>query len=68
VGWAWVRGHAGDARNEYAHHLAVRAAKKQTSSEGLAPSGFREWLEREREERERYLDFFEFAPPGKGPD
>jgi ribonuclease HI len=63
VEWIWVRGHAGHPRNEYANHLAVRAAKTQSRSEGLAPSGFQEWLEGEREARERYLDFFEDLPP-----
>jgi ribonuclease HI len=65
VEWVWVRGHAGNPRNEYAHYLAMRAAKEQTASGGLAPSGFQQWLEEERENRERYLDFFEFAPPGE---
>jgi ribonuclease HI len=65
IEWVWVRGHAGHPRNEYANHLAVRAAKEQTQSGGLVPSGFEEWLNREREQRERYLDFFEFAPPGQ---
>jgi ribonuclease HI len=65
VEWVWVRGHAGNPRNEYAHHLAMEAARKQTSSGGLTPSGFQQWLERERDEKERYLDFYEFAPPGE---
>jgi len=26
VTWTWVRGHAGHAKNEYANHLATRAA------------------------------------------
>jgi ribonuclease HI len=68
VTWVWVRGHAGNPRNEYAHHLAMEAARKQTSSGGLRPSGFQEWLERERDEKERYLDFYEFAPPGEQGD
>lgn len=63
VRWVWVRGHAGHPRNEYANDLAIRAARKQDDSGGLRPSGFQEWLDREREESERYLDFFEFAPP-----
>ncbi len=63
--WEWVRGHAGHARNEYANHLATRAAREQTDSGGLRPSEFVEWLNRERDERERYLDFYEFAPPGQ---
>lgn len=63
VEWAWVRGHAGDPRNEYADHLAVGAARRQDASGGLVPSGFEAWLEREREERGRYLDYFELAAP-----
>lgn len=63
VEWVWVRGHAGDPRNEYAHHLAVRAARELDDSGGARPSGFLEWLESERETHQRYMDFFEFAPP-----
>lgn len=66
VDWRWVRGHAGHPQNEYANHLATRAAKDQTSSHGLVESGFVAWLEEEREKRERYLDFFEFQPPEEG--
>ena len=65
VEWEWVRGHAGHPRNEYANHLAIRAAKEQTHSGGLQPSDFVDWLNQERDERERYLDFYEFAPPGQ---
>jgi ribonuclease HI len=63
VEWVWVRGHAGHAKNEYVNDLAVQAAREQTASEGLVPSGFQDWLEREREARGRYLDYTEFAPP-----
>jgi ribonuclease HI len=64
VDWTWVRGHAGHPRNEYANHLAVRAAKEQDASNGLQESGFSAWLGRERK-RGRYLDFVESAmPPG----
>ena len=62
VTWRWVRGHAGHPRNEYANHLATRAARDQNASRGLVASGFRDWLEAERE-RGRYLDFFEHLPP-----
>ncbi len=58
----WVRGHAGHPRNEYANHLATRAAKDRSASGGLVPSGFEEWLATERD-RGRYLDFEESAPP-----
>ncbi len=62
VDWQWVRGHAGHPQNEYANHLATRAAKKLADSGGLVASGFQAWLEEQRE-KGRYLDFFEFAPP-----
>jgi ribonuclease HI len=61
--WSWVRGHAGDPRNEYANHLAVRAARTLGDSGGLVPSGFSVWLERERDARDRFTDFFEDLPP-----
>jgi ribonuclease HI len=64
VEWRWVRGHTGHPRNEYANHLATRAAKELNSSQGLVDSGFGAWLEKQRDERERYLDFFEDLPPG----
>lgn len=63
VRWEWVRGHAGHPQNEYANHLATRAAADQSDSGGLVDSGFVAWLERERELRQRYLDFFEAEPP-----
>jgi ribonuclease HI len=42
--WEWVRGHDGHPQNEWANELATRAAAAQTSSGGLVPSGFDEWL------------------------
>ena len=54
VEWRWVRGHAGHAQNEYANDLAVRAASELTSSNGLVPSHFDEWIH-ERSERGRPL-------------
>jgi ribonuclease HI len=48
VSWRWVRGHAGDPKNEYADHLAVRAATEQRTSQGAVDSGFLEWLDRKR--------------------
>jgi ribonuclease HI len=42
--WNWVRGHNGQPQNEYANHLATRAAADQSSSNGLAPSEFDTWL------------------------
>jgi ribonuclease HI len=48
VQWTWVRGHRGHAKNEYANDLAVKAAREQTASDGIVPSGFDEWLEAKR--------------------
>lgn len=67
VDWRWVRGHAGHPQNEYANDIAIRAARQQTASPGLVPSGFVEWLEEQREKRQRYMDFFEVAPPADVP-
>jgi ribonuclease HI len=44
ISWKWVRGHDGHAQNEYANHLATRAAADQTHSAGLEVSGFEAWL------------------------
>ena len=46
--WRWVRGHDGNVQNEYANHLATRAAAEQTASGGLVESDFDSWLERSR--------------------
>jgi ribonuclease HI len=48
VQWTWVRGHKGHAKNEYANDLAVKAAREQTSSDGIVPSGFDAWLTAKR--------------------
>jgi ribonuclease HI len=61
IEWKWVRGHAGHPQNEYANHLATRAAKEQTHSNGLVPSGFGEWLAQQREKYDKYLMFDETA-------
>jgi ribonuclease HI len=42
--WRWVAGHAGHPQNEYANHLATRAAAEQSSSGGLRPSEFEVWV------------------------
>lgn len=54
--WAWVRGHQGHAKNEFANDLAVRAATEQTTSDGAMPSDFATWLAAERKKK-RYLDY-----------
>lgn len=41
--WRWVRGHAGHPQNEYANHLATRAAAEQNRSTGLQESAFEAW-------------------------
>lgn len=48
VKWQWVRGHDGHPQNEYANHLATRAAREQTTSEGPVPSLYVEWLAAQR--------------------
>jgi len=66
IRWVWVRGHAGDPRNEYVDALARRAATQLSVVAEPVPSGFEDWLQRERDEKDRYLDYFEFAPPDGG--
>ena len=63
VSWEWVKGHAGDPRNEYVNALAQQAASELSAVPTPIPSGFEQWLESEREAG-RCLDYFEFAPPG----
>lgn len=58
----WVRGHAGHPENEFANHLATRAAREASSSEGLVPSSFTGWLEGERA-KGRYLQYDPDRPP-----
>ncbi|MES2525084.1 MAG: ribonuclease H [Gemmatimonadota bacterium] len=41
--WVWVKGHAGHPQNEYANHLATRAAAEQSATDGLVPSSFEVW-------------------------
>jgi ribonuclease HI len=61
IHWRWVKGHAGHPQNEYANHLATRAAAKQDGSGGLVPSRFAEWIT-EEQEKERYLNFVPMPP------
>jgi len=51
--WKWVRGHNGQPQNEYANHLATRAAADQTGSSGLCASQFNEWIELQKSTRLR---------------
>ncbi|MEX2180172.1 MAG: ribonuclease H [Gemmatimonadaceae bacterium] len=48
VNWQWVRGHDGHPQNEYANHLATRAAREQSNSAGPVPSLYVEWLAAQR--------------------
>jgi ribonuclease HI len=48
VEWRWVRGHAGHPQNEYANHLATRAAAQRSQSDGLVESEFDAWLAAQR--------------------
>ena len=56
VTWRWVRGHDGHAQNEYANHLATRAAATQTASGGLVNSEFDAWLSAQREKGAQHAD------------
>ena len=40
----WVRGHRGHPQNEYANHLATRAAASQDAARELVTSDFERWL------------------------
>lgn len=53
---AWVRGHSGHPKNEYANDLAMRAAREQETSAGIVDSGFGDWLASERAAG-RYVDY-----------
>ena len=48
VEWQWVRGHDGHPQNEYANHLATRAAREQSRSDGAVPSLYEEWVADQR--------------------
>jgi ribonuclease HI len=56
VQWAWVRGHAGHPKNEYADMLAVTAAREQKTTEGTVESGFVEWLAG-KQAKGKYVDY-----------
>ncbi|MBI1809968.1 MAG: ribonuclease HI [Gemmatimonadetes bacterium] len=60
VAWRWVKGHDGHAQNEYANHLATRAAADQTHSDGLVPSAFETWLAATRAKGAKHGDPFPF--------
>ena len=52
----WVRGHDGHPQNEYANYLATRAAREQTTSNGLVSSGFDEWIAAERAKKRMQVE------------
>ena len=56
--WAWVRGHRGHPKNEYANDLAVKAAKEQITSKAAVESEFLAWLEAKRAKKH----FVEYDP------
>lgn len=60
VRFRWVRGHAGDAKNEYADALAVKAAEMQQTSQAAVPSEFGAWLAARRTKGQ----FTDFDPDG----
>ena len=64
VAWRWVRGHAGHAQNEYANHLATRAADQQDSSTGLVASEFESWYERTTSRGAKHADPVPFPDAG----
>lgn len=61
--WDWVRGHNGQPQNEYANHLATRAAAEQSNSGGLRPSDFDSWLAEWRTKKNGSRDMAPFPNP-----
>ena len=61
IEWRWVRGHAGDPKNEYVNHLAIEAARRQKNSSGLVHSGFDDWI-KAQQEKDRFVEFFDLPP------
>ena len=64
ISWKWVRGHNGHAQNEYANHLATRAAAEQTHSSGLQTSDFELWLAAARAKGAKHADPSPFPDAG----
>lgn len=66
--WKWVRGHNGQPQNEYANHLATRAAAEQTGSGGFRASQFDDWIQLQKStklrlsEAEPFPDTNSFKP------
>lgn len=64
VQWNWVRGHNGQPQNEYANHLATRAAADQSNSGGLVASDFDAWLSQLKTGRNGFRDVAPFPESG----
>jgi ribonuclease HI len=64
IQWNWVRGHNGQPQNEYANHLATRAAAEQSSSGGLRSSEFESWLAARTEGRNGFRETAPFPESG----
>lgn len=62
--WVWVRGHNGQPQNEYANHLATRAAALQKDSGGLVRSEFDSWLEASRKKNNGLSETAPFPESG----
>ena len=62
--WKWVRGHVGHPQNEYANHLATRAAAEQTNSGGLRASEFESWLAAQQSKSQALSDTAPFPESG----
>ncbi|HEX6575034.1 MAG TPA: ribonuclease H [Gemmatimonadaceae bacterium] len=54
--WNWVRGHNGQPQNEYANHLATRAAAEQSCSRGVVQSQFDEWIAAHRNQNSGVME------------
>jgi len=54
--FTWVKGHKGHPKNEYVNDLAIAAATRLTTSDGLETSGFGIWLDAHKAKR-KYLDY-----------
>ena len=62
--WIWVRGHNGQPQNEYANHLATRAAALQNNSNGLMQSEFDQWVEQARKANNGFAETAPFPEAG----
>ncbi len=60
VAWRWVKGHNGHPQNEYANHLATRAAADRSASAGAIESAFDAWLSAYRAKGGRTTDISPF--------